>query len=316
MSRTVDAATTTIGPLDWLAARPRLAALLGALCIAFSGIIYRYADVSPSTGVVFRCLFGLPVLAAVALVEHRRHGPMPRNTFRLAVIAGVAFAIDLQFLHLAIDAVGAGLATVLANLQVLLVGVFAWLFLGERPSRTVVVALPVVLVGIVLISGVVGSGSYGVDPALGVVFGVLTALAYAAYLLIIRRGGRDLRRPAGPVAVATASTAVIAIVIGSIIGDLDLLPQGETLGWLILLGLTAQSAGVLLIAISLPRLPAVATSIILLFQPVAAVSFAMFLLAEAPSIVQLVGVALVVGGIAVATLPVARVRDAIRRGAA
>ena len=35
---------------------------------------------------------------------------------------------------------------------------------------------------------------------------------------MIRRGGRDLRRPAGPVAVATASTAVCAALVGIAFG--------------------------------------------------------------------------------------------------
>ena len=66
-----------IAPLDAIARRPRLAALAGALCIAFSGIFYLWADVTPSTGTVFRALFGLPLLAAVALAERRRYGPLP-----------------------------------------------------------------------------------------------------------------------------------------------------------------------------------------------------------------------------------------------
>ena len=119
---------------------------------------------------------------------------------------------------------------------------------------------------------------------------------------MIRRGGRDLRRPAGPVAVATISTAVVAALFGFAVGDLDLTPAPASLGWLALLGLTSQSLGYLLISISLPRLPAVVTSIILLSQPVATVALSMVLLNEAPSATQLGGVALVVGGIAVATL--------------
>ena len=73
-----------------------------------------------------------------------------------------------MFWHHAIDAVGAGLATVLGNLQVIIVGFFAWLFLGERPSRATLLALPVVLVGVVLISGVIGEDAYGAAPQLGV----------------------------------------------------------------------------------------------------------------------------------------------------
>ena len=118
-------------PLEAIARRPRLAALLGALCIAFSGIFYRYAGVSPSTGTVFRCLFGLPILLGVAFLERRRFGPLPRATIRLAVIAGVFFAGDLVLWHHAIEAVGAGLATVLGNLQVFVVGFVAWAVLGR-----------------------------------------------------------------------------------------------------------------------------------------------------------------------------------------
>ena len=255
----------------------------------------------------------MPILVAVALAERRRHGPLPRDTIRLAAIAGVFFTGDLMFWHHAIEAVGAGLATVLGNLQVIVVGFFAWLLLGERPSRATLLALPIVLAGVILISGVVGSGAYGAAPQLGVILGVATAICYSAYLLIIRRGGRDPRRPAGPVAVATVVVALCAFVVGEAVGDLDLVPPLHSLFWLALLGITAQSAGYLLISISLPRLPAIVTSIILLSQPVMSMGLAIVLLRETPSATQLLGVGLVVGGIAAATIPVARLRDRWQR---
>ncbi len=302
-------------PLAAIAARPRLAALLGAVCIAFSGILYRWAEVSPSTGTVFRALFGLPLLGLVAWLEHRRFGALPARTVRLALVAGVFFAGDLTFWHHAIEAVGAGLATVLGNLQVLIVGVVAWVVFGERPNRATFVALPIVLVGVVLISGVVGSGAYGTNPGLGVVLGLLTACCYGGYLLTIRVGGRDLRRPAGPVFVATVSTAAVAALVGVVVGDLDPLPAPASLAWLALLGLTSQSLGYLLISLSLSRLPAVLTSIILLAQPVMTVGLSIALLGEAPSTSQLLGVALVVGGIAAATFGAAAARIRLPRRA-
>jgi drug/metabolite transporter (DMT)-like permease len=297
------------GALDWFARRPRLAALLGAACISFSGIFYRFAEVSPSTGTVYRALFGLPLLALVGYAEHRRFGGLPSSTIRLAAIAGVFFAGDVLFWHHSIEAVGVALATVLGNLQVIVVGIVAWLLLGERPSRSTLLALPVVLAGVVLISGAVGADAYGADPALGVVLGIVTALCYAGYLLVIRRGLRDPRRPAGPVAAATLFTAMSASLVGVVGGDLDPTPPLSSLGWLAVLGVTSQSAGYLLIAISLPRLPAVITSIILLAQPVMTVILSIVLLGEAPSTSQLFGVVLVIGGIAAATVPVARIRD-------
>jgi drug/metabolite transporter (DMT)-like permease len=304
------------GILEAIARRPRLAALVGAMCIAFSGIFYRYAEVTPATATVFRCLYGLPILALVGWYEHRRYGPLPHRATRLAVLAGLFFAADLLSWHHAVDAVGAGLATVLGNLQVLVVGLVAWLVFKERPPRPVLVAVPIVLAGVVLISGVVGGGAYGADPPLGVTLGIITALSYAGYLLIIRRGSNDLRRPAGPVAISTASTMVVSILAGSLLGELDPVPSLPSHFWLVLVGITSQSIGYLVISISLPRLPAALTSIILLTQPVVTVVFAGILLAEEPSIVQLLGVALVMGGIAVATVPVGRLRDAAARRAA
>ena len=309
--------TTVVGrlvaALGALREHPRAAALLGATCIAFSGIFYRWAAVSPSTGTVFRALFGLPILGAVAVYEVRRHGRMPRRTVGLAVVAGAFFAGDLTFWHHAVDAVGAGLATVLGNLQVLIVGFIAWIAFRERPSRTVLLALPVVLIGVVLISGAVGGRPFGADPTLGVVLGLATALCYSGYLLLIRLGGSDLRRPAGPVAIATLSTAIVGAAAGALLThDLDSTPSIASLGWLAVLGVTSQSLGYLLISLSLPRLPAILTSTILLAQPVMTVGLSMVLLGEAPSIAQLAGVALVIGGIAIATVPFERVRASLR----
>lgn len=285
------------------------------MCIAFSGIFYRFAEVTPATATTFRCLYGLPILALVGWYEHRRFGALPTRTVWLAIIAGVFFAGDLLSWHHAVDAVGAGLATVLGNLQVIVVGLVAWVIFKERPPRPVLLALPIVLIGVVLISGIVGTGAYGPNPPLGASLGIVTAFAYAGYLLVIRRGSRDLRRPAGPVAIATASTAVVAIVYGLLSHELDPIPAWPSHGWLALLGITSQSVGYLVISISLPRLPAALVSIILLAQPVATVILARILLDERPSPDQLIGVALVVAGLAVATLPIARIRGLATRPA-
>ena len=106
--------------------------------------------------------------------------------------------------------------------------------------------------------------------------------------------------------------AVGGAVAGMLVGDLDPAPPLASLFWLALLGLTSQSIGYLLISISISRMPAVITSIILLVQPVLTVGLSIVLLGERPSAAQLLGVALVMGGIAIATVPLARLRDGLR----
>ena len=269
--------------------------------IAFSAPLVRLAEVSPSTAAVFRCAYALPLLGLLAWLERRRHGPAARQDRGLALAAGVFFAADLTFWHHSIEAVGAGLATVLANVQVVLVGLLAWAALGERPDRRSVRSVPLVLLGVVLISGVIGAGAYGDDPALGVLFGLLTALAYAVFLLILRRAGGVGRRPAGPLFDATLSAAVVALIGGVAVGDFDPVPAPESQAWLVTLALTSQVLGWILISLALPRVPALITSIVLTIQPVGSVLLGVAMFGESPSAFQLAGVALILGGVILAT---------------
>ena len=278
--------------------RPVPAVLVGAVAIAFSGILFRLSHVSASTGAFFRCAWALPPLYVLAKREGRRE----RRAHVLAWIAGIFFAADLVFWHNAIGKVGAGLGTVVSNTQVVLVGLLAWAFLHERPHRASLFAIPIVGVGVVLISGVLERHAYGANPKLGVVFGLLTGIAYSGFLLILREGSRDLSRPAGPLFDATLASALACLVIGGVVGDLDLTPSWSAQGWLILLAFSSQVVGWLLISRSLPRLPAVVTSILLMLQPVCSVLFAAAIIDENPSALQLVGAACILAGLVTATI--------------
>lgn len=219
-----------------------------------------------------------------------------------AWFAGAFLAVDLLLWHHSIDAVGAGLSTVLANTQVVLVGLVAWAVLRERPAATSLVAIPLAGAGIVLISGVLEAGAYGSDPPLGALLGFLAGVAYTGFLLTLRHGSRDLRRVAGPLYDATLATALVVLVVGLASGDLDLLPSLEAHGWLAALALTSQVFGWLFITVSLPRLPAVLTSILLTAQPVASVLLAAAILGERPSPLQIGGTAAIVAGLVVASV--------------
>jgi drug/metabolite transporter (DMT)-like permease len=213
------------------------------------------------------------------------------------------------FWHYAIRDVGAGLSTVLGNLQVVVVPFLAWLILGERIQPRLLAALPLVCSGVVLISGVLETGAYGDHPMRGVVFGVLTGLTYAGFLLVLRQAGSDLRRPAGPLFDTTLVTTVVAAIAGLAIGDVDFLPSWPAHAWLVTLALTSQALGWLLITVSLPRLPAALTSVTLTIQPVASVLLGVILLGEDPSALQLAGVAFILAGL----VSVALRRDPSRR---
>src|SRR5215216_2473857 len=259
---------------------PARAAVGGAIAIAFSGILYKAADVSPSTGAFFCCSYALPALWVLVRFEERMLGPRPREFRRWAWLAGAFFAADLLLWHHAIEAVGAGLATVLGNTQVVMVGLLAWALFSERPSNRALASIPIAMVGVVLISGV----------------------AYSGFLLALRHGAGERRRVAGPLFDATLASAVLILPVGLLMGDLDLLPGLEAQAWLIVLALSAQVVGWLLITVSLPRLPAVVTSVLLTLQPVATVVLAAILIDENPSVLQLFGAGTILCGLLVATI--------------
>lgn len=279
----------------------QLCAVLGAAAIAFSSILVRLSHASPSTAAIFRCVYALPVLGLLAWLEDRRLGVRAWRERRWAVACGIFFAADLLLWHHSIRDIGAGLGTVLANIQVVLVPLVAWAWLSERPGRRVLAALPVALLGVVLISGVLEHGAYGSDPTRGTLFGIGAGIAYVGFLLLLRQGGADLRRPAGPLFDATATAAVLCVMAGVIIGDADLAPDWPGAGWLLVLALSSQGLGWLLITVSLPRLPAALTSLLLMFQPLGSVAFAALILGESPSPLQLVGVAVVLAALLIAT---------------
>jgi drug/metabolite transporter (DMT)-like permease len=279
----------------------RAYALVGAVTIAFSSILVRLSHASPSTAAIFRCVYALPILGLLAWIEDRRFGARTWRERRAGLLAGIFFSADLLLWHHSIGDVGAGLATVLANIQVVILPLVAWALLSERPGPRVLLALPVSLVGVLLISGVLEHAAFGRNPTRGALFGVGAGIAYVGFLLLLRQGGADLRRPAGPLCDATAVAAVLCVAAGLVIGDARLVPSWPGAGWLLTLALSSQVMGWLIIGATLPRLPAAMTSLLLTVQPIGTLALAALIFGEDPSGLQLGGVLLVLVGLLVAT---------------
>jgi drug/metabolite transporter (DMT)-like permease len=186
----------------------------------------------------------------------------------------------------------------LANVQVLILPFVAWLFWHERPGRRVLAAVPVALLGIILISGVLGH-SYGANPTRGVLFGFLAGAAYVGFLMLMRSDPDARRRPAGALFDATCASALFCVVAGLALGEAHFVPTWPSAGWLILLALSSQVFGWLLITGSMPRLPTATTSLILIAQPACTVVLGALILSQVPSPGQLLGVVLVLSCLAI-----------------
>jgi len=282
--------------------RPLLLAGLGAACISASAIMIKLADTGTVTAAFYRCFLALPVLVTLAVLEQRRRGPRPAAARAGAFVAGLFLSVDLVLWNHAIAEVGAGIATVLGNLQVLFVAFTAWVLFRERPERRFLVFLPVVMAGVVMVSGLVGGAGGGTHPLAGIGYGIGTSLAYAAFLLILRRTSAGSAHVAGPLAEATTGAALGSLLLGLVFGGLQLHIPWPSFGWLLLLSLSSQTLGWLLITSSLPRLPAAISSLTLLLQPAAAMALAAIVLDERPSLIQIAGAVVVCCGVLAVSL--------------
>lgn len=289
-----------------LSNQPLLLAGVGAATISSSPIFVVLSAASPVSTAFYRSVIALPLLVALAAIERRRHGNRSVRQRVRALLAGAFLAVDLILWTHAIADIGAGVATVFGNLQVLIVAGLAWLIWHERPSRAVALALPVVMAGVVLVSGLVGKPVAGQHPLAGIGYGLAMSFAYACYLMMLRRSCADSAHVAGPVADATAGATVVSLMIGLVGGGLALHPIWPALGWLTMLALISQVAGWLLITSSLPKLPAAVASLMLLLQPAASLVLAALILGEHPALLQVAGATLTCIGALAASLATTR----------
>ncbi|MDX6620508.1 MAG: hypothetical protein QOK36_2894 [Gaiellales bacterium] len=272
-------------------ARRTAIAMTGVFVISFSAIIVRAADVAPGTAAALRCIYALPILALIAA-----RAPVPsRQALAPALAGGGVLGLNLVAWHHAIDRIGAGFATVLANTHVIFVlaGVLA---AGGVVARRSLLALPLPLAGVVLIGGF-GSGSQ--LDGLGIALALVAGGAYAAFQLLFDRSIRLSGTIAWPLFVATLGAAASALAAATLSGE-DLVPSPSGQAWMVLLALGPQTLGWLLIAHGVVRLRAFAVSLMLTVQPVLTTIWGILAFGEHMRVLQAAGVVLVLGGVLVA----------------
>ena len=277
------------------AAFAMIALLVGAACIGTSALWVKVSEAGPVSTAFWRVFLALPLLWAWALAE--RHRPLrayPAAERRLMIWAGLFFAGDLAVWHWSIVLTSVANSTLLANLAPIFVALAAWLLFQRKPSGRFLAGLATALAGMAVLIG--GDFGLGGQRVLGDALGVVTAMFYAAYQLVVTR----LR--------ASASTASIMALSGVITAAVLLplaLASGERFfphtdgGWgnLIGLALVSQVIGQSLIAYAMAHLPATFSSVGLLFQPVMAALFAWLLLGETLGWIEIGGALAVLVGI-------------------
>ncbi len=282
-------------------------ALFGSTLISFAPLLYQYSEANPATGAFFRMIYALPFLALI--IYFRNSNDTRSNKSRsLTFIAGLLISLDFIGYHSAIDYIGTGIATMIGNSQVIIVTLVSWKFLGEKPNKSIIFALPIVILGLVLISGVWDNEPYGEDPVRGVIGGIFAAIFYSSFLIVYRYSNREMAPAERLQFDATAGAAIGLLFIGLLplnslgVEPIIFEPTWPGHGWLLVLAIFCQVVGWMAITYALPRLPGAKTSFAVLLQPVLTILWGLLLLQETPSFQQSTGILLILGSVIAVTI--------------
>lgn len=272
-----------------------LAVLLVAACVlGLAPILVRLTETGPAAAGFWRFVLATPLLF-VLTVRPGAEGLGKPSKWML--LAGLFFALDLSFWHYGIVMTSVANATVLCNLTPVVVTLFAWLVLKERPGRLFVVALGLALAGAFAMAAG-ANGQQGSNPLLGDLFSLSVAVWYSGYFLAVQRA----RTSAGAMRVTFWATLVGVPLLGGVALILgEVMIPATAAGWAACVGLGVMHVfGQGGVAWALGRLPASVTAVTILIQPIVAALLGWWIFGETLTPVQAAGGALVLAAIVLA----------------
>jgi drug/metabolite transporter (DMT)-like permease len=282
-------------------------ALLSAATFGTSGTFAASllaAGWTPGAAVTIRVLIAALVLTVPALVLLRGHLDRLRRGSRGLVVYGVAAVAGAQLCYFnAVQHLSVAVALLLEYSGVLLVVGWMWLRHGHRPRRLTVGGAALAVLGLALVLDLFGA--FDVD-LVGVLWGLGAAVGLATYFVMSARTDDALP----PLVVAWGGLTVGGAVLG-LAGLIGLLPLAANrddvvllerdVSWLVpVLGLAIVAAALAYVSgiLGARLLGAKVASFVGLTEVLFAVAFAWVLIGQSLSAAQLLGGALVVGGIA------------------
>lgn len=307
--------------------------MIGVTALAFTAPWVKLTNFEPATAAILRCLTGLIGMLPFAFYEMKKMGLISKQGIILSLVGGLFLGVDFTAWNYSIHYVGSGIATILLNLQVIILPALAFFIDKERVSRSYLIVVPIMIFGVALSGGVfdpvhldpmegVVTHVYGMPIAiLGTICGMTSGCCYGVYLYGTRKASRvnhgQIIQPIffSTIAQLVAPTLFLSLFnIGSwditngmmVDGKLPLNPE-TTVGdpitimnwvWMIVLGLLGQALAWTLVQYGSARMnPAIAAGLLIL-RPVATVFIAFFLFTEIPSSYQIIGTVIVLSAVA------------------
>lgn len=272
---------------------------VGIIAVSTASIFIRYAQVEAPSLVIATYRLAVASLVLVPIASRRRQGEL-RNLraadWWLAIASGVFLALHFATWITSLEYTTVASSVVLVSTSPLWVAVAARLLLHERLTRNAILGLIMAVAGGIVIGFSDVAQMAGSAPLLGNALALAGAVAVTGYWLIGRRLRARLSLTPYVTMVYSAATAVL---LAMTIAAREPLTgyQPVIYLWFLLLGLVPQLIGHSSFNWALARLPATFVAVATLGEPMGSTMLAYLFLEETPSLLKILGAALILTGI-------------------
>ena len=251
-----------------------------------------------TTAVAFRST-GTAVIVLLLLLLSGTSLKVKGRSLGHSILIGLLIAVQSYCLYSAVALIPVALALLVFQTFPTLLSLISWLGGGERPSRRVLLAMPVALAGLALALDVYGkSGDIAgrwAEVGAGVLWALGASISFATAFFLITRwlGSMDGRLRSF---LFMSVVAVVTLAAGTA-ANAFVLPADST-GWIALALLTVfYGTAITATFVLLPKLGAVNNAAVLNFEPIAVLGLAWLILDQSVAPLQILGAFIVVGSI-------------------
>ena len=265
--------------------KPRIALAAGVFFISIFPILVKLNLTPPVVSAFYRMAIASAVLLPYVLLTGKLKKSSRKLTL-LSMLCGVIFGLDVGVWNVAIQGSTATQATLLTNLSPIWVGIGAFFFLKDKPTRNFWIGTVIAIIGMVLLVGIRTFLNLDFNLAFG--FAILSGMLYAVYMLLSKNILNEVdvwNFMTLTLLASTVSLGGLSLLLGESFGGYS------QMGWvtLVVQGLICQLAAWLLISYATKHMRATRVSVSLLGQAVLAAIFAWMFLDETISMQMIVG---------------------------
>ena len=274
--------------------KPRLALLIGILCISIFPVIVRLNLTSGLISAFYRMAIATAIILPFALCKKKLKLENIKMLLPM-MVCGILFASDIAVWNISIQNSSATQATLLTNLSPIWVGIFSLLFLSFRPRKSFWLGTLIALIGMTVFVGVDTILNLQLDFAF--FLGVLSGVLYALYILV----SKSVLEKLEVITFITYSmifSTVFLFIINVAFGEQFFGFSNKAWISLFVQGIVCQLIAWLLISYSTQNMRATRVSLSLLSQAIFATILAAIFVNEKITSVQMIGSVIILAGIA------------------